>query len=137
MGRTAHVLSAAAVAVMLSTGARAAPPWTPAGWHVRPSQARQPTNPVAVAFDWALRAFRATVGRVDGSRCPSYPSCSAYAREAVARCGPIAGWVLTAGRLLSEADEAAFAPRILVGGRWRVYAPVEDDLAFLRGGLDP
>ena len=137
MGRTARALGAAAVAAVLATGARAAPPWAPAGWYSRPSQARQLTNPVAVVFDWALRAYRATAGRVDGSRCPSHPTCSAYAREAVARHGPITGWVLTAGRLLSEADEAAFAPRILVGGRWKVYAPVEDDLAFLRGGLDP
>jgi hypothetical protein len=47
------------------------------------------------------------------------------------------GLTLTAGRLVSEADEAAFSPRIHVGGKWRVYAPVEDDLAFLRGRLDP
>ncbi len=137
MGRTARVLGAAALAVVTASGAGAAPAWAPAGWHPQPPRSRRLTDPVAVVFDWALRAYRATAGRVDGSRCPSHPTCSAYAREAVARHGPVLGWVLTAGRLLSEADEAAFAPRILVGGRWKVYAPVEDDLAFLRGGLAP
>jgi hypothetical protein len=77
------------------------------------------------------------VSRVDGDRCPSYPSCSSYALEAVGVHGPVLGCVLTAGRLVGEADEAAFAPRILIDGKWKVYAPVADDLAFLRGRFDP
>jgi hypothetical protein len=74
---------------------------------------------------------------VDGDRCPSHPTCSEYALEAVRSHGPLLGAVLTGGRLLSESDEAAFSPRILVGGQWKVYAPVENDLAFLRGSPAP
>ncbi|MEW6487302.1 MAG: membrane protein insertion efficiency factor YidD [Thermodesulfobacteriota bacterium] len=92
---------------------------------------------MALPLMWAVRLFQTTVSRVDGPRCPSYPTCSAYAVEALREHGPVLGIALTAGRLLSDADEAAFSPRIFVGGRWRVYAPVEDDLAFLRGRLDP
>jgi hypothetical protein len=77
------------------------------------------------------------VSRIDGDRCPSYPTCSSYALEALREHGPLLGLVLTAGRLVSEADEAAFSPRIYAGGQWKVYAPVEDDLAFLRGRLEP
>jgi hypothetical protein len=55
----------------------------------------------------------------------------------VGRHGPLLGAALTAGRLIGEADEAAFAPRIRIDGTWRIYSPVEDDLAFLRGRLDP
>jgi len=112
--------------------------WAPPGWDPAGAQAEEgSTNPAAVALGWAVQAYRATVSRVDGDRCPSYPTCSAYALEAVRRHGALLGAVLTAGRLLGEADEAAFAPRILIDGRWRVYAPVEDDLAFLEGRLDP
>ncbi len=95
------------------------------------------TNPATPFFSWALRTYRATVSRVDGDRCPSYPTCSHYAAEAVRRHGPVLGIAMTAGRLLSEADEAAFSPRILVDGGYRVYSPVDDDLAFLRGSLAP
>lgn len=113
--------------------------WDPPGWRypAGPSREAGPTNPASVALEWALKAYRSTVSRVDGDRCPSHPTCSQYALEAVRSHGPALGVVLTAGRLQSEGDEAAFAPRIFVGGRWKVYSPVEDDLAFFRGPLEP
>jgi hypothetical protein len=112
--------------------------WEPPGWVVKPTSADEgPSNPAGLSLTWFVRAFRATVSRVDGNRCPSYPSCSAYALEAVEKHGPLLGAVLTAGRLVSESDEAAFSPRVYVGGAWKVYAPVENDLAFLMGGLPP
>lgn len=123
---------------LLLAPAPARPGWDPPGWAAAPPrEERGSTNPASVALGWAVQAYRATVSRVDGDRCPSYPTCSAYALEAVGRHGALLGAVLTAGRLLGEADEAAFAPRIFVDGRWRIYAPVDDDLAFLRGRLDP
>ena len=45
--------------------------------------------------------------------------------------------IVSSAAWLSEADEAAFAPRVFISGEWKVYAPVEDDLAFLRGRLAP
>lgn len=112
--------------------------WDPPEWNRR-AQAEDvgPTNPVVLPLAWALRVYGSTVSRVDGDRCPSYPTCSHYAFQAVQRHGPLLGIVLTAGRLISEADEAAFSPRIRVDGKTRVYSPVEDDLAFLRGPLEP
>jgi hypothetical protein len=112
--------------------------WDPPGWRrPPPREVEASTNPAAVPLMWAVRLFQTTASRVDGPRCPSYPTCSAYAVESLGEHGPVLGFALTAGRLLSDADEAAFSPRIFVGGKWRVYAPVEDDLAFLKGGLDP
>jgi hypothetical protein len=112
--------------------------WDPPGWRVEEvSPPEGSTNPAALPLVWTLRAYQETVSRVDGDRCPSYPTCSAYALEAVRRHGLLLGAALTAGRLEGEADEAAFAPRIFAGGRWKVYSPVTDDLAFLRGRLDP
>ena len=113
--------------------------WAPPGW--QPATAREttigPTNPAAVVLTWAVRGYQATASQVDGDRCPSYPSCSHYAVEALRQHGPFLGTTLTAGRLLSEADEGAFAARIRVGGRWLIYAPLEDDLAFLGRPLEP
>lgn len=143
--------SSPAAALALGTAALLflAPPapvrgaWDPPGWRRpgeeadAPARAQGPTSAPAVALEWALRAYRATVSRVDGDRCPSHPTCSQYALEAVRAHGPLLGAVLTAGRLQAEADEAAFAPRIFVGGRWKVYSPVDDDLAFFRGRLEP
>ena len=113
--------------------------WEPPGW--RRAAADEATvggtNPAALALSWAVRAYQQTVSRVDGDRCPSSPTCSQYAVQALREHGPLLGPVLTAGRLIAEADAAAFAPRIYIGGQWRIYSPVSDDLAFWRGPLAP
>lgn len=136
MQRRAAWLLAGAV---LAATPRAAPAaWDPPGWRRAPPEAaEEPASPAALPFAWALAFYRRVVSPVDGDRCPSSPTCSAYAGEALAAHGPVLGFALTAGRLLGEADEAAFAPRVFAGGRWRVYSPVADDLAFLRGRLAP
>ena len=113
--------------------------WEPPGWRL-PSLRDAPlgpTNPAAVALTWAVRCYQHTVSRVDGDRCPSFPTCSQYAVQALSQHGPLLGTVLTAGRLISEGDEAAFAARIRIEGRWRIYSPLRDDLAFLGVPLEP
>jgi len=47
-----------------------------------------------------LGAYRVTFSRVLGPRCKYYPSCSAYAEEAIADRGIAAGLFLAAWRLL-------------------------------------
>ena len=124
--------------VLAATLAPPAAAWDPPGWQAPPAAERDgPVNPATTALRWFLQAYRATVSRVDGDRCPSQPTCSSFALQAVTQHGAVLGAVLTAGRLLGEADEAGFAPRIWIDGRWKVYAPLADDLAFLRGRLDP
>jgi hypothetical protein len=55
-----------------------------------------------------------------------YPSCSAYARKALEKHGPIIGWTMAVDRLLRcGRDEMDRSPRIFVNGRWKVYDPVE------------
>ncbi|GAB4266772.1 MAG: hypothetical protein Kow0092_19860 [Deferrisomatales bacterium] len=135
-GRRLPWLPALALAAALLPAPAGA--WDPPGWRRADAAGPgAPPHPAALPLLWLLRGYRSTVSRVDGDRCPSHPTCSRYATEAVGRYGPLLGAALTAGRLLGEADEAAFAPRIFLGGRWKVYAPVEDDLAFWRGPLDP
>lgn len=121
-----------------AAGVGRAAPWAPPGWVVaREEPAPGPTNPAAAAVGWGIRLYQATVSRVDGDRCPSHPTCSAYAAQALREHGPLVGLLLTFGRLVSEADEAGFAPRIWVDGRWKVHDPVDQGLAFWRGRLAP
>ena len=125
------------LALALAAGGPAAA-WDPPGWRRAP--ASEPSLPTSPAIFLPLRGvefFRAAISPVDGDRCPSEPTCSAYAQEAVRSHGALLGGLLTAGRLVAESDEPAFTSRVLVGGTWKVYAPVEDDLAFLKGPLAP
>ena len=125
------------LALALGAGGPAAA-WDPPGWRRAPApEPSLPTSPALPLPLWGLGLFRSLVSPVDGDRCPSEPTCSAYAVEAFRSHGLLLGGFLTAGRLVAESDEAAFAPRVLVGGKWKVYAPLEDDLAFLRGPLAP
>ncbi|MBI5015403.1 MAG: membrane protein insertion efficiency factor YidD [Deltaproteobacteria bacterium] len=134
--RAACALVAALVLAPFGPVARAA--WDPPGWWRPPGPPEEePVSPAALPLAWAVDLYRVFVSPVDGDRCPSSPTCSAYAREAVRERGFLLGFALTAGRLVSEADQAAFGPRVRVGGQWKVYAPVSDDLAFLKGRLEP
>ena len=65
-----------------------------------------------------------------------YPSCSEYARLAIAAHGPLVGWLMAHDRLLRcGRDEADNAPRILVDGQWKIYDPPEaNDFWFLTAG---
>jgi putative membrane protein insertion efficiency factor len=60
----------------------------------------QLTGKVAVT---AIRAFRATIGRIDsaaGVRCRFSPTCSNYAELAISRYGALRGTLLSLRRLL-------------------------------------
>lgn len=74
-----------------------------------------------------LRFFQRVVSPVDGARCNLYPSCSEFSRQAIRRYGLLAGFALTAGRLMRD---NASAPRnyraILLDGRVVLYDPPED-----------
>lgn len=72
--------------------------------------------------------------------CPMSPSCSEYARLAVATYGPLIGWVMAHDRLLRcGRDEISNAPRVLVNGQWKVYDPPEANTFWWRqpAGEDP
>jgi uncharacterized protein len=56
--------------------------------------------PVRFVLLSLVRLYRVTLGQVVGGGCRFYPSCSAYAEQAVAELGAARGVVLTVWRVL-------------------------------------
>ncbi|MEJ2235683.1 MAG: membrane protein insertion efficiency factor YidD [Syntrophobacterales bacterium] len=68
--------------------------------------------------------FSEVISPVDGDRCPSYPTCAAYSKEAYQKHGAFVGTLMTVDRLFHEADEYRFSPTVKVYGVYRIYDPV-------------
>lgn len=71
-----------------------------------------------------LNFFSKVISPVDGDRCPSYPTCAAYSKEAYQKHGALVGTLMTVDRLFHEADEPRFSPTVEVHGVGRIYDPV-------------
>lgn len=56
-------------------------------------------NPAGMALRGLIRGYQLLVSPVLPASCRFYPSCSAYALEAVAKHGPLAGSWLAAKRV--------------------------------------
>ena len=56
-----------------------------------------------------------------------YPTCSQYSVQAIHEHGPLIGIVMTADRLIHEADERDYAFTIKVGNRYRYADPLENN----------
>lgn len=146
-GRLRHGLAAALAAAGLAGGAL--PAWAggdmwgpgPASGPRPPLQSEPPDfrragsfRPSAgVAFFGGLLGFyRTVVSPVDGDRCDMAPTCSLYSRQALAEHGVLLGIVLTADRLLHEADEIPRVPEVQVGGQTFHYDPLEHNTYWWR-----
>jgi putative component of membrane protein insertase Oxa1/YidC/SpoIIIJ protein YidD len=80
------------------------------------------------AWSMPLKLFQKTVSKADGSRCPMYPSCSHYSRQAFERHNPIMAWILTADRLLRcGRDETRLSKLVVIGGRARIKDTLADN----------
>jgi hypothetical protein len=103
-------------------------PWVQGPTKVPTSQQQQTgqetPSPGASLFRLPLIFFQSVISPVDGDRCPSYPTCSAYSIETYERHGTLLGTLMTVDRLLHEPSEAEFAPTITVHGAVRIYDPV-------------
>lgn len=74
-----------------------------------------------------LKFYREYISPVDSGKCPSYPSCSHYALQAVKKHGSLLGLLLTFDRLIHEADEVHRAPLIKINGEYRYFDPIENN----------
>ncbi len=76
---------------------------------------------------WLAGFFGRYISNVDGSQCPSSPSCSSYSVKAFKKHGFFVGWVMTVDRLLHEADESSVSPVVYFRGRRLILDPVENN----------
>jgi len=71
--------------------------------------------------------FREYISAVDGDRCPSIPTCSAYSAEVFRRFGFFKGWIMTVDRLIHEADEGDYSPLVYRDGKIKILDPPESN----------
>ena len=78
-------------------------------------------------LDATVRFFQRYIYPVDGPRCRMYPTCSAYALQAIDKHGPLVGGIMAVDRLLHESDPGEHRHPVRLGGRIRFHDPVEDN----------
>ena len=77
-----------------------------------------------------LKAYQNGFSRMMSSKCPMWPSCSAYSLDAVGKHGFLRGTLLTADRLFHEGSIQRTAKRVPVGEQLRYWDPVEDNVVW-------
>jgi putative membrane protein insertion efficiency factor len=109
-------------------------PWDFAGTHQherneRSNRSAEGDN-LSMASSISIKGIQFFIGyisKVDGDRCPMYPTCSSYGIEAIKKHGVLAGIVMTVDRLIHENNEMDYAPVIKVGDSYRYYDPLCDN----------
>jgi hypothetical protein len=77
---------------------------------------------------WLLSLYKNHISPVNGDSCPSYPSCSLYAEQAMKKHGFFMGWIMTVDRLIHEGkEETAVSPYINFDGEKLIFDPVENN----------
>jgi len=72
--------------------------------------------------------FQKNISPVDGSRCPSQPSCSTYSLQAFKKHGFIKGWMMMVDRLIHEgSEETKVSPVVFIDGQYKILDPVENN----------
>jgi len=84
----------------------------------------------------AITFYQQYISPVIGDRCQMYPSCSAYAIEAIRKHGCLIGSVMTSDRLIHEANETDHAPLIEKDGDYGYYDPVSANDFWWHKGAD-
>ncbi len=88
------------------------------------------TSTVKIGMTWLIRFFQKYLSPVDGPKCPHYPTCSEFCRQAILRYGPVHGVLMTADRLSREYPDMPHSGDYLiitVNGVPRVYDPIENE----------
>ena len=97
--------------------------WQPWGQTATPQQHStdaEPLNPLKLG----VRFFQRYISVVDSPRCPMYPTCSAYAIQALDKHGAALGSFITVDRLLHEGNPSEKKHPITGYGQLRFYDPL-------------
>lgn len=88
--------------------------------------------PATTPQAFPVRFYQRVVGSHDGRSCPSYPVCSAYARQAFDVHGLLFGSWLALDRLIHEGGDLRRARKVWVDGRVRSYDPLSRNDFWIR-----
>jgi len=90
--------------------------------------------PVTTPQSFAIHFYQHGLGHLDGRSCPSYPVCSAYARQALQQHGWIIGSWLAMDRLIHENDDLSHSQghEIVFEGEKRLYDPLSRNDFWLK-----
>ena len=78
-----------------------------------------------------LYFYRNVISPVDGDRCVMAPTCSLYSSQALRSHGIVMGVILTADRLLHEADEIPVVPTLVERGEKLYLDPLASNTYWL------
>ena len=91
-------------------------------------------------FSTLVNIYRGPLNRLSAVRhgtCPMHPTCSEYARQAVAKHGEAIGWIMASDRLMRcGRDELRLSPMVRTDRGLRTADPVERN-DFWRVGPRP
>jgi len=73
---------------------------------------------------WVYIFYKKYISTVDGERCPMYPSCSTYSKEAFSKFGFFLGFIMTCDRLTRCGNDLYRYPKITINGREYAYDPI-------------
>lgn len=92
--------------------------------------------PASTPAGFPVVFYQHGIGHLDGRSCPSYPVCSAYARQAVARHGLLLGSWMALDRLIHETDDLHRGPWVRVDGEIRLNDSLERNSFWLNTTKD-
>jgi len=94
---------------------------------IQVTEIEEPLSSASKATLLAIDFFINHISRVDGDRCPMYPTCSAYSIDAIKKHGFLIGIVMTADRLIHENNEMDYALIVKKGDRYRYFDPLSNN----------
>ena len=112
------------ITIFISQDLVLADEWVP--WDV-PQNKRESKDNRVNPLRSAIKLFQKYISPVDGARCSMYPTCSAYARQAVEQHGPLLGTFIFVDRLYHEGDPIEHHHQINKFGYIRYYDPLENN----------
>ncbi len=119
---SSKILTSLIVALLFGSSLAIADDWAP--WEASDSGPFQTTRLTVGPLDQAVRNFQTYISPIDGPRCPMYPTCSGYARQALHKHGPLLGVFMTADRLMHEGDPIEQQETIMKWGHRRFFDPL-------------
>ena len=77
---------------------------------------------------YPIKFYRTYLSRIDGHRCPMYPSCSQYCMEAFEKHGAFLGWIMCSDRLMRcGRDETKVSTPVFINGEKLTFDPVSNN----------